>query len=226
MRLRLAPVLLAIAAIPALAAAQMPGGCPFGQRVVDDRGHAGLIVGGRDTLCLVKYQDGVMQRWVDADQLRITAPSGRTAPGEASPNPAAAEPESAQGVTILRPTIVNRLVYRADALGHVVLTAMVNDAPVRFLVDTGATLVSLSPQDAVAAGLDRAALKFDQTVHTGNGPVAAAFTQLRTIRIDGLEIADVQAAIIDNLNQSVLGMSFLRRLKGFEMRDGALTIDW
>lgn len=119
-----------------------------------------------------------------------------------------------------------RLVYRADALGHIVLTASVNGAPVRFLVDTGATLVSLTTEDASAAGLAHSELTFDQTVNTGDGPVHAAFAQLREIHIEQLEVDNVKAAVIDSLKQSVLGMSFLGRLKGFEMRNGTMTIDW
>lgn len=119
----------------------------------------------------------------------------------------------------------NRAIFSVS-LGHIILTANVNGAPVRFLVDTGATLVSLSPQDASAAGLKRDALTFNQTVHTGNGPAKAAFSQVREIRIERFGLDNVPVAVIDNLKQSVLGMSFLRRLKAFEMRDGELSMIW
>jgi len=49
---------------------------------------------------------------------------------------------------------------------------------------------------------------------------------LREIRIDRLSIDNVSAAVNENLNMSLLGMSFLRRLKSFEMREGTLTISW
>lgn len=106
------------------------------------------------------------------------------------------------------------------------LTAAVNGAPVRFLVDTGASLVILTAGDARTAGIQRSELAFNQVVQTGNGRVPAAFVLLREIRIEQLSIAKVQAAVVDSLGQSVLGMSFLSRLKGFEMRDGILTIHW
>src|SRR5262249_52287813 len=127
---------------------------------------------------------------------------------------------------ILRPVIVNRAVYSADALGHVTLTARVNGARVRFLVDTGASLVGLTPEDAKAAGIDPSQPIFDQTVHTANGTVRAAAAQIQEIRLDQLEVNDVSAAVIERLKQSVLGMSFLKRLKSFDMRNGALTISW
>ena len=49
---------------------------------------------------------------------------------------------------------------------------------------------------------------------------------LREIRIGQLSIYDVPAAVLENLNISLLGMSFLTRLQGYEMRDGRLTISW
>ena len=46
------------------------------------------------------------------------------------------------------------------------------------------------------------------------------------VRIDQLSISDVPAAVVENLNISLLGMSFLSRLESYEMRDGKLTISW
>ena len=49
---------------------------------------------------------------------------------------------------------------------------------------------------------------------------------LREIRIGQLSIYDVPASVLENLNISLLGMSFLTRLQSYEMRDGKLTISW
>ena len=49
---------------------------------------------------------------------------------------------------------------------------------------------------------------------------------LREVRIGQLSVENVPAAVIENLDQSLLGMSFLKRLKSFEVREGALTISW
>jgi aspartyl protease family protein len=230
---RLAAVLAAslVAANPSGAAAQQTTGCKIGQSVADDRGSPGTIVDGRDELCLVKYKDGQRQSWIPVRQLGA-APSATgsgahpAAPNAAAPNPAATALPADAAVAVWRPAIVNRLVYEADALGHIVLTARVNGAPVRFLVDTGATLLSLTPEDASAAGLKRGELTFNQKVTTGNGQVNAALVQLRQVRIEQFEANDVRAAVIDSLKQSVLGMSFLGRLKSFEMREGVLTMIW
>jgi aspartyl protease family protein len=129
--------------------------------------------------------------------------------------------------TILRPgPSTHTLVYRAGQLGHVVLTASVNGAPVRFLVDTGASTVALSPADARAVGINPNALVFDKTTTTANGVVRVAPVLLREIRIEQLSVENVPAVVDPNLNGSLLGMSFLTRLKSFEMREGALTFSW
>ena len=120
----------------------------------------------------------------------------------------------------------NTIVYTANQRGHVILDAAVNGAPVRMLVDTGASLVTLTPLDARAAGIAPSELVYNARVNTANGTARMAPVTLREIRIDQLSIYDVPAAVLENLNVSLLGMSFLGRLQGYEMRDGKLTINW
>jgi aspartyl protease family protein len=120
----------------------------------------------------------------------------------------------------------NTMVYTANERGHVVLDAAVNGAPVRMLVDTGASLVTLAPADARAAGINPASLVFSEHVQTANGAARMAPVTLREIRIGQLSIYDVPAAVLEHLNVSLLGMSLLTRLQRYEMRDGKLTITW
>ena len=121
---------------------------------------------------------------------------------------------------------VNTLVYPANEQGHVVIDAAVNGAAVRMLVDTGASLVTLTPGDARAAGITSGELVFNHSVSTANGSARMASVTLREIRIGQLSIYDVPAAVLENLNISLLGMSFLSRLQSYEMREGKLTISW
>jgi len=118
------------------------------------------------------------------------------------------------------------LVFPANPAGHVMIDAVVNGAPMRMLVDTGASLVTLTPADARAAGIDPAALVFDRSAGTAGGVVPMAPVTLRRIRIGQLAIDDVPAAVIAHLDISLLGMSFLDRLRSYEMRGGELTITW
>jgi aspartyl protease family protein len=97
---------------------------------------------------------------------------------------------------------------------------------VRFLVDTGASFVALSPRDAAAAGLAGSALVYRGTAATANGPARVAPITLREVRIGQFAASDVAAVVMDNLPISLLGQSFLKRLDSYEMRDGVLTLYW
>ncbi len=137
---------------------------------------------------------------------------------EAAPSPQAVAGKRA---------VANSLTYRAGANGHVALQADVNGSPIRFLLDTGASYVTLTPEDARAAGLRGGDLHFTQRVATANGEVRVAPVKLREIRLGQFVMEDVDAVVVDTqLRTSLLGMSFLKRLDSYEMRDGALVITW
>ena len=143
----------------------------------------------------------------------------------------ASSPERAAGSkSASRPSetgpAANTLVYPANEQGHVILEAVINGASMRLLVDTGASLISLTAADARAAGISRAELVFDHLANTANGTVHVARMTLREVRIGQLSVYDVPAAVLENLNISLLGMSFLSRLQSYEMRNGKLTISW
>jgi aspartyl protease family protein len=141
--------------------------------------------------------------------------------------PAAPPPSvEARSRPAITPPLFNTLVYPVDRRGHVMIDAVVNGAPVRMLVDTGASLVTLTPDDARAAGFTAADLQFNRAVHTANGLARMAPVTLREVRIGQLTIDDVPAAVMEKLNVSLLGASFLGRLQSYEMRDGKLTLNW
>jgi len=148
---------------------------------------------------------------------QLTAPPSATPPAPAASTPA---PEETRGA------VPNSLVFHANPQGHVVLEASVNGAPVRFLVDTGATTVTLTLRDAAAAGLSRNDLVFSQRTMTANGVGRVAPVRLRELRIDQLVVDDVAAAVDENLFTSLLGQSFLTRLDSYEMRNGVLTLSY
>ena len=102
------------------------------------------------------------------------------------------------------------LVLRRGRDGHFHLTAEVNGAQVRFLVDTGASDVVLTRDDAVRAGLDPARLDFTRRAMTANGPVMTAPVRLDRVAVGELEARDVPAVVGGGgLFQSLLGMSYL-----------------
>jgi clan AA aspartic protease (TIGR02281 family) len=215
-----------VAGAPSIAEAQALTTCAVGQMVTDREDKTGVIVSGGNNLCQVEYPDGQVYGWIYWN-LRPAASAQPGSPTVASPPAANPASTGVQAPTVLRAgPSTHSLVYRTDQRGHVALTALVNGVPVRFLVDTGASRVTLTAEDARAAGIGPAELVFNQRSRTANGLAREAPVTLREMRIDRLSIDNVSAAVNENLSVSLLGMSFLRRLKSFEMRDGSLTISW
>ena len=123
------------------------------------------------------------------------------------------------------PTTGGEIQFRADNSGHYNVEALVNGIPIRFLVDTGASDVTLSPRDAARIGLDPDRLNFNRPYRTANGVVMGAAVTLPSIRIGPIEVRDVPGSVNGApLGASLLGMSFLERLRGYKVENGTLTM--
>jgi aspartyl protease family protein len=109
--------------------------------------------------------------------------------------------------------------------GHFWAHAQVNGVPVRLLVDTGATVVALTPADAERLGFDLARLHYASSVVTAGGRARAASVRLDSVEVGGARLDDVDALIIEKgLDASLLGMSYLGRLSSFEATRQAMTL--
>ncbi|MFQ5783573.1 MAG: TIGR02281 family clan AA aspartic protease [Alphaproteobacteria bacterium] len=120
-----------------------------------------------------------------------------------------------------------QLAIRAGPGGHFVVDARVNGTRVRFLVDTGASTVALTPGDARRLGLHPARSAFSERYRTPGGDVRGAPVTLDSIRIGALRRDDVRATVMAApLRMSLLGMSFLNRLEGYRVQNGRLILRW
>lgn len=110
--------------------------------------------------------------------------------------------------------------------GHFVTSADINNRSVHVLVDTGASLVALSYEDAEKVGLKPKNLTFDVGVSTANGVTKAARVMLREVEIDNVRVSDVQGLVMPKgaMRGTLLGMSFLSRLQSFSVEDGRLIL--
>jgi aspartyl protease family protein len=109
--------------------------------------------------------------------------------------------------------------------GHFWANATVNSRAVRFLVDTGATVVALTPADAQRLGFDMHSLTFDREVSTANGKTYAASVNLSMVGIGQSTVRNVDAMVVkDGLQTSLLGMSYLGRLSRFEATPSSLIL--
>ena len=115
--------------------------------------------------------------------------------------------------------------FRASLDGHFRVEALVDGTPVRFLVDTGASDIVLSPADARRIGFDTERLGFTGFAETANGTVRTAPVRLDSLAIGPIRLVDLPASVNQAaMRGSLLGMSFLERLRSFEMRDGLLIL--
>jgi aspartyl protease family protein len=114
----------------------------------------------------------------------------------------------------------------AGSGGHFFINAMVNGKAVLLVADTGASAVILTPKDAKEAGIDVARLDYAVTVSTANGPARAAPLTLKEVAVGNIRRNNVSALVAEpgKLDTSLLGMSFLKRLRSFEMRGDQLIL--
>jgi aspartyl protease family protein len=115
----------------------------------------------------------------------------------------------------------------ADRFGHFQAEAQVNGRPLDALVDTGASFVVLRFEDAQSLGVIYAGDSFDIPVQTANGVGHARRVKLSSVRVGSIELDDVDAMVAEEgmLARNLLGMSFLRRLSRYEVRDDTLILD-
>ncbi len=109
--------------------------------------------------------------------------------------------------------------------GHYWTRADVSGTQVKFMVDTGASIVALTYFDAQRLGLKPEELDFDSQIRTAGGVVYGAPVTLASIRIGRVRVENVNAVILSSgLEQSLLGMSFLGELNSYEVRQGQMII--
>ena len=114
----------------------------------------------------------------------------------------------------------------ADRRGHFLVEPVVDGQRIRMLVDTGASAVALSYEDAVSAGIRVTPSDFTVPVNTANGVTQAAPVRIGEIQIGDITVRGVEAFVARPGAQkvSLLGMTFLKRLGGFEIAQGRLTL--
>jgi aspartyl protease family protein len=141
------------------------------------------------------------------------APAMMAARPVAPPDPA---PADSRSVTVPR-----------DARGHFQLDARVDGRRLTFMVDTGASVIALTADDAATLGIHPSQSEFTVLVKTANGTVKAAPIELDRVEIEDITVRNVTAMVLPDgaLSDNLLGMSFLSRLHRWEFADGKLVLE-
>jgi aspartyl protease family protein len=156
-------------------------------------------------------------RWAFLSVVAVGVVIGMMMPVKRAPAPvvdvAEAQPADVPVETVIKP----------DSRGHFFAFAQVDGETVRFVVDTGADMVALTLDDARRAKVRFDPERFDVVARGASGDVYGQRVVIDDIVLDGKRVRDVHAAVIEDLDVSLLGQSFLRKLRsvhltGDEMR--------
>lgn len=110
--------------------------------------------------------------------------------------------------------------------GHYHADAEINGRPVRVLVDTGASMIALTAEDADASGIFVKDSDFTHLIQTANGTAKVAPVMLDRVSIGDITVRDVRGVVSEPgaLTISLLGMTFLNELDRVDMRSGTLVL--
>jgi aspartyl protease family protein len=160
---------------------------------------AGLVLGAA----------GLIGKYIDGPAKPVQAPPATVA---AVPN----APAGARVVSIGR-----------DHRGHFQANGRVDGRSVSFMVDTGASVIALTEREADRLGIRPMRGAYTASVSTANGVVRAAPVMLNSVDIGGLVVRDVRALVVPGgaLNENLLGLSYLTRLKRFEYSNNRLMLE-
>ena len=114
----------------------------------------------------------------------------------------------------------------ADYRGHFTVHPTIDNLRIRMLVDTGASVVALTADDAVSLGLRSSNSGRDVRMSTANGVVTARRVTVREMKLGGILMRDVEAVVMPPgaLSVSLLGTSFLRRLRSYGVEGGRMVL--
>ena len=177
------------------------------------RGRAGAMM--RDGVTWLALGLGLVTIYAYKEDLM---PIAARVVGELMPGSPMTVEQSSGGLTEVR--------IRKRLDGHFTAKVRVNGKPISMIVDTGASSIVLRPEDAEKAGIDTKALTYRVPVLTANGRAMAARIRLDKVAIGPLDRKEVEALVAQPgaLTQSLLGMSFLSRLRSYEFSGDFLTL--
>lgn len=166
---------------------------------------------------VIKNKDDVYRAVAETSGLGV-ATTSRTSDGNAA--------DAAEDDQVAVSNTFGDVTLRATGNGHFETTAEINGRDVDVMVDTGATLVALTFEDAERAGIYLQQSDFTHSVSTANGVAKVAPVDIGAISIGSITVRNVRGAVTERgkLHKTLLGMTFLGRLSRVEMRRNDLVL--
>ena len=193
----------------------LAGGMAWGQAQPPAQVQLNGMLGARSALLLIDGEPRTLEVGATAKGVRLIALEDGRAVVEYGGRRYTLALGAAPGRVVSQAPPPRQIVLPMGPGGHYTTMGMINGQVTSFLVDTGATSVSISQVEAEKLGLRYMYGKRIVT-QTANGVVPAYQLQLSTVRIGDVEVRDVEAIVIPGLMTHVLlGNSFLNR---FQMR--------
>lgn len=151
-------------------------------------------------------------------------PSGK--PARTTTSAAAASTSAPKGsFASASPSPSGTTVLKRSPLGHFYVDAQVNNDLVHFVVDTGATTVALTVDDARRLGIPFLESEFTVVGRGASGDVRGLPITIDRISVDGKEVRHVRGAIIADLDVSLLGETYLTRLSSVQMAGDEMRLE-
>jgi aspartyl protease family protein len=149
----------------------------------------------------------------DASRQTPVVPAPAIAPATA-PDPAPPPPADPGGETVIE----------RSASGHFLAVADVNGEPTHMVVDTGASTVALTTDDARRAHVDFDPALFTAVGSGASGEVRGQRITIESISLDGKRAAGVPGVVVDGLPVSLLGQSYLAKLDTVQISNGMMHL--
>ena len=160
-----------------------------------------------------------------AGMLAMILPGG--GPVNAVPEAEASESEPAKSSGTSsgeEPSFTDGIVLEREDNGHFYADVQINGSPIRVLVDTGASGIALSREDARRAGVAVSAGMFEVIGEGANGAVHGEFVKLDRVSLGSATVEDVSAVVLDEGGLSLLGQSFLSEFDTVEIRGDKMVL--
>src|SRR3954462_14493729 len=154
----------------------------------------------------------------------LLLPAGHRAAPAAAPRGAAARPPAPASPSEPAPLMAVETKLARMPNGHFYADASVNGQAVRVVVDTGASIVALTVADAQWIGVPFSTNEFTVVGSGASGPVRGQDVVLDSVSVDGKEVRGVHAAVIEGLDVSLLGQTYLSRITAVQMSGETMTL--